>query len=142
MFLQYTVFFFYIVDAFVDFGIAYVTNDVGSCKPVYDMYSAFTITFCDNLLGPINSIWTSIGVAIFFLLPGMVMARCIIVQYNKTLSFCDPYTDEDSSILRRSVSNYGKQHNQGTRGKFAIINISHLKYIFVCNIWPMSQICV
>ena len=70
------------MDTFVDFGIGYVSEDVGSCRPIYEMYNAFTITACDNLLGPINSIWTSLGIAIFFLLPAMAIARCIILQYN------------------------------------------------------------
>ena len=97
----------------MEFGINYVEEDVGSLKPVYDIYNAFTITVCDNLLGPINSIWTSIGVSIFFLLPAMVIARCIIVQYNKTpVNYCDPYDDDDSSILRRSMK-------RGIRSKWA-----------------------
>ena len=101
----------------MDYGIGHVSNDIGSCRPVYDMYFAFTTTFCDNLLGPINSIWTSLGIAIFFLLPAMVIARCIILQYTKTpMNYCDPYLDDDSSFLRRSVSNYGKEHNKGKRG--------------------------
>ena len=109
--IYFTVILILLVDSFVDFGIDYVAEDVGSCRPVYDIYKAFTITFCDNLLGPINSIWTSIGIAIFFLLPAMVIARCIIVQYNKTpVNYCDPYDDDDSSILRRSI-------NRGKRGR-------------------------
>ena len=93
----------FLVDSFVLFGIGYVRDDVGSCKPIYDIYNAFTITFCDNLLGPINSIWTSIGVAIFFLLPAMAIARCMILYFNKKpVNYCDPYLDDDSSILRRT----------------------------------------
>ena len=121
--LSFTIFLFYflcytLVDAFVVFGIDYVSDDVGTCRPFYDIYNAFTITFCDNLLGPINSIWTSIGVAIFFMLPAMAIARCIILYYNKrNVNYCDPYKDDDSSVLRRSINTQDRSHNKGKRGQ-------------------------
>ena len=101
------------MNTFVRFGIDYVNNDVGSCHPVYEMYHAFTVTTCDNLLGPINGIWTSIGISLFFLLPAMVVARCLIRQFKKVKN--PPYTGEDGD--EDNVSFVGIQLNQANKGE-------------------------
>ena len=71
------------MDQFVKFGVDYVRNDFGSCRPLYDIYDAITITACDNLIGTLNGIWTSLGLSLFFLLPAMVIAHCLIGQFRK-----------------------------------------------------------
>ena len=59
--------------------IGIIRKDLGLCKPLYEIYNAATITICDNLIAPINGIWVSLGMSLFFLLPAMVLSKCIII---------------------------------------------------------------
>ena len=67
--------------------INYIKNEIGACKPVYDMYKATTVTICDNLLAPINAVWTSLGMALFFLLPALILSKCLMNHMNKDMYY-------------------------------------------------------
>ena len=91
-------FFLFIVDSFQDYAKNYLKNDFGACKPVYEMYKASTITLCDNVIDPINGLWTSMGMSLFFLLPALVLFKCISEYINKTMYMSVENEDEADLI--------------------------------------------
>jgi hypothetical protein len=74
------------------------------------MYHAAKISVCDNLITPVNSIWISLGMSLFFLLPALVLFKYMISYLNK-----DMYTsvvDEDEG--ERYETRYQNHSQQGT----------------------------
>ena len=102
------------MDDFVQCGIDYVNYDVASCRPLYDIYRGLTVATCDNVVASFNGIWTSLGISLFFLLPLMIVVRCLIVQFKKTelspsgsWEEFNPY-DRRNSFVRVSVNEYNE----------------------------------
>ena len=62
------------------------------------MYKASTITLCDNVIDPINGVWTSLGMSLFFLLPALVLFKCISEYLNETMYMSVENEDEADLI--------------------------------------------
>ena len=56
---------------------------MASCRPAYDIYHGITITVCDNLITPLNGVWTSLGMALFFLLPALILFKLMTTYLMK-----------------------------------------------------------
>ena len=41
------------------------------------------MTLCDNLINPLNGIWASLGMALFFLLPSLVLFKLMVTYLGK-----------------------------------------------------------
>ena len=61
----------------------HLTNDFASCKPVSNIYHGITVTLCDNLINSLNGIWASLGMALFFLLPSLVLFKLMVTYLGK-----------------------------------------------------------
>ena len=61
----------------------HLATDFASCRPVYDIYHGITVTVCDNLITPLNGVWTSLGMALFFLLPALVLFKLMTTFLRK-----------------------------------------------------------
>ena len=62
---------------------SHLTHDLASCRPAYDIYHGITITVCDNLITPLNGVWTSLGMALFFLLPALILFKLMTTYLMK-----------------------------------------------------------
>ena len=94
----FQIFLLSIVDSFQDYAKNYLKNDFGTCKPINEMYKASTIILCDNIIDPINGVWTSLGMSLFFLLPALVLFKCISEYINKTMYMSVENEDEADLI--------------------------------------------
>ena len=62
------------------------------------MYKASTITLCDNVIDPINGVWASLGMSLFFLLPALVLFKCISEYINKTM-YMSVENEEEQDLI-------------------------------------------
>ena len=76
------------------------------------MYHAAEISICDNLITPVNSIWISLGMSLFFLLPALVLFKYMISYLNKDMymSVVDEEEEERYETRYRSHSNQGSMY--------------------------------
>ena len=77
----------------------HLATDFASCRPVYDIYHGITVTVCDNLITPLNGVWTSLGMALFFLLPALVLFKLMTIFLRKVRNglIHDDVDEEDES---------------------------------------------
>ena len=82
----------------------HLTDDFASCRPVYDIYHGISITLCDNLITPLNGIWTALGIALFFLLPLLVLFKLMTTYLRKKkyspVQYEEEEADDDEFPLR------------------------------------------
>ena len=63
-----------VVDGFVDYGIDFVTTELGPVEPVGDIYLGVVNTLCHTFLDEFNMAWAAIGFVLVFSIPMMVAA--------------------------------------------------------------------
>ena len=90
------------------------------------MYKASTITLCDNIIDPINGVWTSLGMSLFFLLPALVLLKCISEYLSKTMYMSVQNEDEADLIGGwRDARRSGQGKNTFFSYIFKIIDLFH-----------------
>ena len=78
---------------------------------------------CDNLITPLNGVWTSLGMALFFLLPALLLFKLMTTFLRKVhLGPVHDIIDEDDESVDGLLSRQGNE------------TITHLKLLQIVSL--------
>uniref|UniRef100_T1IH19 Uncharacterized protein n=1 Tax=Strigamia maritima TaxID=126957 RepID=T1IH19_STRMM len=73
------------VKNYINFAKSSVKNDIGGCRPVWNVFDSFRALLCHDALDPLNGFWFSLGWCLFLSLP-MSLVACKLSKHFRRLS--------------------------------------------------------
>ncbi|OWA54373.1 putative Prominin-1 [Hypsibius exemplaris] len=88
---------------YVVYVVREIRQDLGQCKPVYDVYDAAVTLLCRDALPALNGIWFALGLILLTLLPTIIVGGCLAKHYRRAKTTDVVYLNkivQDSPVLR------------------------------------------
>ncbi|XP_038070557.1 prominin-1-A-like isoform X2 [Patiria miniata] len=70
-------------DQFVTYAFNQLENEIGKCRPVYNLWTSLINSFCRGILESVNALWLIMGWCIFFLLPATIFGVKLAKHYRR-----------------------------------------------------------
>ncbi|XP_078357965.1 prominin-1-A-like isoform X2 [Oculina patagonica] len=68
---------------FTDHILQVLTEQIGKCKPITNIYDATIVVICNQALYPFNGFWFSIGYCLFFFIPAIIFCVKLAKHYRR-----------------------------------------------------------
>lgn len=94
-----------IVTQTLDHAKMEIKTNLGSCRPLYNLYDSVDYIMCDNFFDSLNSIWLGFGIAVVFFIFGVIFAVKLSKFYRR-MNEADNYHQEVANT-------YGGGHPNG-----------------------------
>ncbi|XP_002741853.1 prominin-1-A-like [Saccoglossus kowalevskii] len=99
---------------FVDYVKDMIFNEIGKCRPVYNLLQHFINTVCRSFLDAFNGLWFCMGWCVFFMIPSIIFG-VKLAKYFRRMNEEDVYDDgmemQDKAPSYKSgppINAYGK----------------------------------
>ncbi|CAL8359069.1 unnamed protein product [Boreogadus saida] len=70
-------------DAYADWAILTITEQVGRCRPVSGAVDAAVVIVCSNVVESLNAFWFSLGWCMIFFIPSIILSIKLSKYYRK-----------------------------------------------------------
>nr|XP_006823128.1 PREDICTED: prominin-1-A-like [Saccoglossus kowalevskii] len=70
-------------DQYAKYVLGVVSNDLGGCLPVWNLYKSMNIVICNYVVDSFNCFWFSLGWGLFFFIPSIIFAVKLSKHYRR-----------------------------------------------------------
>ena len=92
-------------DGYVEWALYLVEDDLGRCRPVYDIYFGVVNMLCYRLLDPFNWLWAGMGLVLLIMLPMAWIGICLAAMYRRLPKSGSRYPGLEGAV---PLSAYGR----------------------------------
>lgn len=84
------------VNGYISWLEGQIRNEVGACRPLYNVYDQAVTTVCTYMMDVLGGLWFSLGWSVFFLMPAAIVAMKLSKFYRggRLIDVDDEYTEE------------------------------------------------
>jgi len=69
-------------NSYINWVVEQVTDNIGACRPVYDIYDQAVTTVCSYFVDVLSGLWFALGWCVFFLIPASIVAMKLAKFYR------------------------------------------------------------